>query len=376
MPAQRPRASRLQFSLRAVLIVLTLVAIGGWWWQKQFQVESTIQRRRAGDSGIQVVELEKSESRRRQGLGDAVLDGPTTIVNPEGILILEEQWRQGIRHGIYRRWNDAGDLLFECEFKRGRLICVADTPVVDFIPSDDLNGRPHRRQLHRDCVFDYFDMPLKDVIEDIGFNSNLPIVFDARRIGEAGIDIQTPITRSFQNVPVFIALIELLAPLDLACAYQYELFWVTTPGSVLYDGKLAPQVITDHASDELLNKLTRPVASFDYYLQPLGSVLEDQGFINGIPIESDLRDEAEPVTLYLRDIPLRSALGALSHIYELRIEAIGDKLVITEVEGRKPRPNVSRDDLPKSDPAADSFSDPFADPISKGPPVEDPFSGR
>jgi len=375
MATQRPRASRLQFSLRAVLVVLTLVAIAGWWWQKRFRVESTVRQRQASDSAVQVVELAKTESKRRKGLGDAVLDGPTTVVNAEGTIILEEQWRQGIRHGIYRRWNDAGELLFECEFKRGRLIRVGDIAVVDFMPSaavaDDLNGQRICRALHFETTFDYLDQPLKDVVEDISFNHNIPIMIDAREFADDGIDIETPITSTIRGVPLFVALVELLAPLDLTCAYRYEMLWVTTPGSDLHDDELAPRVITDHASSELLSRLSNP-ATIDYLAQPLGPVLEDLGFTHGIKIEHDLQDESEQVTLSIRTNSLRSGLGMLLYSHELRCEAIRDKLVITEVEGKKPRPKASRDALLSPDPATNSFSDPasdpFADPTGKDAP--------
>lgn len=384
MTAPRPRASRLQFSLRAVLVVLTLAAIAGWWWQRRFRVESTIQQRQPSDSGVQVVALEKSESKRRQGLGDAVLDGPTTVVNPAGTLILEEQWRRGVRHGIYRRWTDAGELLFECEFKRGRLIRVGDIAVADFMPAatvaDDLSGQRILQALHRETQFDYLDQPLKDVLDDISFTDRIPIAIDKRRCAENGIDLNTPITRTIENVPLFVALVELLAPLELTCAYRYEVIWVTTPGSDLHDDKLAPRVIVDHASPELLSKLTKPGATFDYLEQPLGAVLQDIGFMNKMAVECQFEYESEAVTIQRQKLSLRSALSVLLYEHELRCEAIGDKLVFTEAEGKQPRRKVAGDASPTPDPATDSFSDPasdpFADPLDKAAPNDDPFSGR
>jgi hypothetical protein len=117
MKTQRPRVSRLQFSLRAVLVIVTLTALAGWWWQKRFTVESTVQQQRMTDNGAEVVELTKTQSVRRKGLDKVVRDGPTTVVDSDGGLISEEEWRQGRRHGIYRRWDDEGELLFDCELR-------------------------------------------------------------------------------------------------------------------------------------------------------------------------------------------------------------------------------------------------------------------
>ncbi|MEO8495233.1 MAG: hypothetical protein ABI614_09195 [Planctomycetota bacterium] len=381
MNAPRPRASRLQFSLRAVLIVLTLVAIGGWWWQKRFQEESTIRQRRSIDPVVPVAELTKTESKRRKGVGDPVLDGPTIIVNEEGTLILEEQWRQGVRHGTYRRWNDAGELLFECEFKRGRLIRVGDSVVANFMPSaeaaEDPIGRQILRKLHFETTFDYLNQPLDLVIEDISFNHRIPIMVDACGLDEAGIDIQSHITSQIRGVPLFVALVELLAPHNLTCAYRYDMLWVTTLGSTLHDDALARNVVSDHASVDLLIALSKP-ASFDYRAQSLGNVLEDQGLAHNITIESNLKDESEQVTLNLKTSSLRSALGILLYTHELQCDAIGDKLVITDADGKKPRRKPSRKVLPASDLTGDSSSGPFTDPFG-GPaiqetPTNDPFS--
>lgn len=381
---QRPRASRLQFSLRAVLVLLTFAAIAGWWWQKRYRVESTVKRKRLSDEGIEVVELKKTESMRRQGLDNVVRDGPTTIADSEGKLISEEQWRQGRRHGIYRRWDENEQLLFECEFKRGKLIRVGENEVQDFIyaaeASDESAGPRILRALHGDTHFSYLNQQLQHIIEDIKFNHNIPLVIDTPALDQLAIATDTRITAEILQVPLFVALTELLAPLKLTCAYRYEVLWITTAESALFDQQV-PTVVLDKASPELVDALSHE-ASFDYLDQPLASVLEDVAFNHNIDIKADLIDPTEPITKNLKGISLGSALGVLFHLHGLRGKAEGDSLVVADAEGKIPRPRRATATTPAERPVppaqAPSTSAPSdsADPFSKEAPSEDPFSRR
>ena len=213
------------------------------------------------------------------------------------------------------------------------------------------------------------------LLDDISFQHRMPIAIDRRDSTRRASTSRFPSQFAVRNVPLFVGLVDLLAPLDLTCAYRYEILWVTTPDSDLHDEELAPRVITDHASPELLSKLSKPVR-LDYIEQPLGAVLKDLGLKNDITIEYELQDESEQATLALPEISLRSALGVLLNTHELRCEAVGDKLVITEVEGKKPRPKAIPSELPETAPPANPSSSPFADPTGKSTPQYDPFSGR
>lgn len=396
MNTQRPRASRLQFSLRAVLLLLTIAGIGGWWWQKRFKVESTVRHPEAVGRGVQFVDAKRTESQRRQGLTNVVRDGPTTVVTEQGTLILEEEWRQGVRHGIYRRRDTDGELLFECEFRRGRLVRVGDKTVSDFIHAatidDDPAGQRILRELEGETVFDYLDQPLKEIVDDIGFIHRLPIILDRRALSLAGIAPDAPVAGHIRGVPLFVALVELFAPSGLSIAYHHQVLWVTTPDSELHQQRAASDVRTDNAAPSLLDALEQP-AEFDYLDQRLQEVLDDVALRHSIAVESDLQFAAELVNLSIRLSTLRSTLGILSHMHDLRCEASGNQLVVTQIPGKLPRPQprMHVQSKPTATPSAkvpakDAFSkpggphqDPFgppAGPFSKDAPNEDSFSGR
>lgn len=339
---QRPRLSRLQFSLRAVLVLLTCVAITGWWWQKRYQVENTYEQKWVSrDHKIRDGVFKQTTSLRRQGLDRVVPDGPTTVVDGEGKLISEEEWRQGKRHGLYRRWDEDGELLFECEFKRGKLVRIGDTEVLDFLhiieTSDDKHADRMGRALHGDVAFDYLDQPLNAVIDDIHFNHNIPIMIDVVALDESAIHTDTPITSNIRRVPLFVAMTEMLAPLKLTCLYRHEVLWITARDSMLTDDDRAARVVIDRASPQLLKKLAGE-ASFDYLDQSLNEVLDDVCYTHNVLIDRSVIDPAEPVSLNIRGISLRSALGTLFHLHALHCETHNDMLIVTDAEGKSRKP--------------------------------------
>ena len=115
------------------------------------------------------------------------------------------------------------------------------------------------------------------------------------------------------------------------------MLWVTTADSPLVDDDLAVQVVTRDASPRLREKLTGQ-ASFDYLDQPLTEVLDDIMFTYDVTIDRSLNDPDAPISQNQKGIALRSALGALLHLYGLRCEAQGDKLVVTDA----PTPSAQR----------------------------------
>lgn len=84
-------------------------------------------------------------------------------------------------------------------------------------------------ELDHETTFDYLDQPLKDVIEDISFTHNIPIVIDTKALEDFGIDTGTPITRSLKGTTLRSALRLMLNELELTYIIKDEVLQITTP---------------------------------------------------------------------------------------------------------------------------------------------------
>ena len=114
------RRRLLRISLRALFIVVTLCCVGAWWWwQVPYRVETPtkvfagkLDGRRQYEQGRQV------ESFRREGFGDSFNHGPKREYDADGNLIFEEHWQNGVRHGLYRKWDEvSGEQIIELDKK-------------------------------------------------------------------------------------------------------------------------------------------------------------------------------------------------------------------------------------------------------------------
>lgn len=94
----------------------------------------------------------------------------------------------------------------------------------------------HRRlenALNSETTFDYLDQPLKDVIEDISFSHNIPIVIDTKALEDYGIDTGTPITRALKGISLRSALRLMLGSLELTYVIRDEVLQITTPEAAI-----------------------------------------------------------------------------------------------------------------------------------------------
>ena len=83
--------------------------------------------------------------------------------------------------------------------------------------------------LNTEATFDYLDQPLKDVVKDISFNHNIPILIDTKALEEFGIDTGRRITRSLKGIRLRSALRLMLRELELTYVIRDEVLQVTTP---------------------------------------------------------------------------------------------------------------------------------------------------
>jgi hypothetical protein len=93
LPA-RPRGWRLQFSLRLLLVVLTVVAIGFPIWYRWPYRETTEQR----DPASGKLEVTRIITWQRQWGGERLAHGPETTIHGDGTTVTDNNV-QGKRHG-------------------------------------------------------------------------------------------------------------------------------------------------------------------------------------------------------------------------------------------------------------------------------------
>jgi uncharacterized membrane protein YgcG len=85
---------------------------------------------------------------------------------------------------------------------------------------------------------EFVETPLKEAIQFIQDQHNVPIVIDAKTLTDAGLTIDTPVTKSLKGITLRSALRLLLKDLDLTYVVRDEVLQITTPD------KAAEQVTT------------------------------------------------------------------------------------------------------------------------------------
>ena len=114
-----------QFSLRALLIVVTLSAVGTVIWFRWPIVEDVdlyaqlSPAQKARTTPRKMLVTRRTTAFRQVWGGGRVREGWRREYNFQGQIVREELWRDNLRHGPYRLWR-SGKLLLEGKFVNGR----------------------------------------------------------------------------------------------------------------------------------------------------------------------------------------------------------------------------------------------------------------
>ncbi|MDX1948383.1 MAG: hypothetical protein SFU86_23540, partial [Pirellulaceae bacterium] len=84
-------------------------------------------------------------------------------------------------------------------------------------------------ELNRNTVMEFVETPLKDAIDFLATSHNIPIVLNAKKLEEAGVGIDTPITKNLKGISLRSALRLLLNELELTYVVRDEVLQITTP---------------------------------------------------------------------------------------------------------------------------------------------------
>jgi hypothetical protein len=128
-------------------------------------------------------------------------------------------------------------------------VAFSDNPPITFLPlgqwqlitdqrekykSVDLHktGSAEQRilsELNKTTSLDVVEMSLKDVVNYLSGLHGIPIVLATKKLDEAGVSLDTPVTKNLRGVSLRSALRLLLKDLELSYVIQEEVIQITTP---------------------------------------------------------------------------------------------------------------------------------------------------
>ena len=376
----KPRRSRLQFSLRVLLLGLTAFAIGfPIWYRWPFEeveykypspdpfappgasktpyatITRTWRRTWGGgkvQSGRTVAERERGrfktieffENGERHGLfesyfgGKLVRSGRYEHGKREGTWIdysddatCTAHWRQDLLDGSYEIAFKSGRKQ-QMNFSQGRLIDLNGQPVKNRLLEQLAAGSIDEPRIVKPLQnvmpvgMEFVETPLKDAIQYLQDQHDLPFVIDLRRV----TDVDRPITVTTKGIDLCTALALLSAPRDLAFEYRYGVLRLTTEESAQVERD--PTGVADIRppnGSPMAQAWNEPCAieaievPLDAALQNLAQPLAISFDLSGLPADS----RTTPVTINLKNRPLRHVLALILDNLNLRAEARGNDTI-------------------------------------------------
>jgi hypothetical protein len=387
----RPRAWRLQFSLRLLIVAFTAFAIGFPIWYR-WPYRETIEKR---DPATGKLWSTRIITWQRQWGGERLAHGPEQTILDDGNITITMNNVQGNRHGPYtvrdvkgrkresgqyvdglkegrwvaeNRWTSRsgevwrvnvtswhrGLLDGECEFSTGpkhadkniatfsggRLVSY-NGQSIDDVTFESLRKRPLDEEtaaaLEKETSIDFVEQPLKDAMMYIGDLHNIPTVVDPR----GGFEADLPITQTISGLDLQSALVLMLAPHGLACDYRYGSLWITKTDKMKdWQDPTGVAEIKPPSGSALARSWDEPIA-IDC-AAPLANVMGYIGQKMAISIDSSQIQVISPqtpvpakaglapftTTVTIRNLPLRDALGHVLYNNGCRCKLEGETLVI------------------------------------------------
>jgi MORN repeat protein len=390
--ATRPRRW-LRFSLRGLMIFLTLACVGVWYW---FRVPYREEITHAKQQTLLFVELpviigaaKEVRHYRRVLRGDPIREGLTEYFDHEGQLVGQETWREGQLHGPFFRWYSSGrpaeagqyhmgqkdgtwerfdpegKLLLRMSYDRGYLHGAGqwfangqalrtivyehgEVKQIDGRRVDDPLGRALRngqidehdlaQMFTKRAEADFQQTPLKDVADYISEDFNVNVALDQRALREAKISVDLPINLQERHLTAGTVLVVVCEPHGLLATYRFGMIWITTKKDAknwadrtgIAELLKSPPADVMASDREKVRAAFEQRAEFDFIDTPLQDVAEFVSEIYRVPLASEPRIKDIPVISNLRGVSLQNALGALCDQYGLRVRWVDGKTLLIE----------------------------------------------
>jgi hypothetical protein len=316
-----------RFSLAAVLLVVTICAVGLWYW---FRVPFEITRESEGRKEVETV------CRTWNG---TVRHGPRHVYL-DGRLSQSENYRNGVADGAWQ-WIDAEQQPYNrAEFDRGKLISFqaerCEPRLARHLAERTIADPLVVQALLEPITVQFLNWPLKDAAQELRDMTGVYIVLDVRRLEEAGINLDSPVSTNAQSQPLIVALKQLLAAFPLAADYRYGTLVITSAQSAeSWQDPTGVTTITPTPGSALAKEWNKPTR-FQFIETPMGwalSSIEKQHRIKFdlsklVEFERQVVGHEIPVTCNLNGLSLRDSLGILFEPLKMRVTLQGETLVV------------------------------------------------
>jgi len=380
-PAVRWRPRLFRYSLRALLITLTLTCVGLWYW---YRVPFTKEIDHPRQDGVfhwmeqaGPVPLGREVQRFRRVLrGKPIREGRSEWYDTEGHLVIEENWREGSLHGpmirrytngkvresgqyylgvmdgVWENYDEQGQLTLRSSYQRGlphgewqrfeegKVACTilfeqGEATQINGKAANDLLGRALRlgqidSQKVRDAVVRRSMLSFsknarfKHYHLAIHADSDVPYFADPKCKPKANSPLPTT---QVDHITVGAMLVLLLEPLDLAPTYRFGTIWVTTrEDAASWVDRTGTSKLLDALTGKNLDleqeiahaALAKP-ANLHFKQTLLGSCVAIMQADYGLPILCDESIKELPITGSYNYITLQNALGAMCDQHDLRV---------------------------------------------------------
>ena len=398
--APKPRRRFVpQFSLRALLVVVTVSAIGMAVWYHmpiEEEVEYPVTPQLLA-SLPQNDWMPKREVRTvRRGFGkDRVQHGWTRVYDFAGRLYRETLWQESQQSGPTREWhkgvlrhegmylNDRKDGVWKMyagtpsqvtsiqSWKRGlphgfweiydakgvgsrKIECwegavkqidgrAVGDPLMARARAGKIDDQRIQREIQYGAMLDFTNVAVKDVVVYLQEAHGIPIEVDVRSLERQRISITKPITENLDRIPLSIALVAMLEPVGVAADYRFGVIMIcSAEDAKTWRDRTGVEKILPRPDSALARQWEEDV-TIDCVEAALPAVIAQITNQTGIPFDLSplaLGDATQPrrrtsITMNLNGPALKNALGILCEQCELHVRQHGDTLVLEPMEQAK-----------------------------------------
>jgi antitoxin component YwqK of YwqJK toxin-antitoxin module len=269
--------------------------------------------------------------------------GPVVAWHENGAKQFEGRSEKGCEVGRWTWWSEDGVTQQEAEFRDGLLVDGSGnvSPILDQATAkgkaaaSDTESRlicKMAEALDQETVLDFMQTPLRDVTSYLSDSHEIPVVIDRRALDTAGVKRDAPVTITVWGISLRAGLQLALKPLGLAVVYRHGVLLITTlEGRKTWRDRTGVTELKPEPGSAIADALAQQtVLGFvDTPVQEIVRYLNDS---HGIKIRLDGAVPAavatKGVSIDVKGITLRSALGLLLDPLDLRCDLRDDALVV------------------------------------------------